>query len=161
MTKSPKFAEKRPVANRDEIETYIANRPPVELNLARGIVSRAVIVGPIMVAIFAIFKGLSGAIAAALGVAMVVAYYLFTGWILSMTARVSLATYYAGALFGFVVRLVLIGVTMAVLANQFDVDKVALGATVAATYVTLLMWEAATFKRVSDRESSARREIGR
>ena len=77
-------------------------------------------------------------------------YYLATGWILSATARVSLGTYYAGALFGFFVRLVLIGVTMAVLTNQFGLDRIALGATVAVTYVALLTWEAATFKRTSE-----------
>ena len=146
---------RRPVQNREEIETYIASRPPVELNLARSIVKRVVIVGPVMVAVFGIISGIDGAVAAAIGVAMVAGYYLFTGWILSMTARVSLATYYAGALFGFLVRLVLIGVTMAVLTNQFDLDKVALGVTVGATYVTLLLWEAAAMGK-----NSAGRRMG-
>ena len=146
---------RRPVANRPEIEEYLASRPPVELRLAAGIVRRVVIVGPIMVAIFGIFRGIDGAIAAALGALLVAAYYLLTGWILSATARVSLATYYAGALIGFFVRLILIGVSMVVLTRQFDVDRVALGVTVAATYVALLMWEAATFRRVStDRASN-------
>ena len=141
--------QKRPVQNRDEIEDYIAQRPPAELNLAKEIISRLVIVGPVMIGMFALLKGGAGAIAAASGVALVALYYLATGWILSTTARVSMSTYYAGALFGFFVRLVLIGATMVVLANQFDVDRTALGVTVAATYVVLLMWEAATFKRTS------------
>ena len=139
---------RRPVQNIDEIETYIASRPPVELNIALGIVRRITIVGPLMVALFGAVMGWDGAIAAAIGVVMVAGYYLFTGWILSMTARISLAAYYAGALFGFLIRLVLIGVTMAVLANQFDLERVALGATVAVTYVALLLWEAASMGRI-------------
>lgn len=138
---------RRPVQNRQEIETYIASRPPVELNLAKGIVKRLVVVGPVMIAFFGLVKGVRGLTAAAIGVVMVAGYYLFTGWILSTTARVSLATYYAGALFGFVVRLVMIGVTMVVLTRQFDVDRVALGATVGVAYVALLLWETATMGR--------------
>lgn len=160
MTKTPSSFQRRPVQNRSEIEAYIAERPPVEMNMARGIVSRVKFVGPILVALFAIFTGIDGAIASAAGVAMVVVYYLFTGWILSMTARVSLGTYYAGALFGFFVRIALIGITMAVLADQLGLDRVALGASVAATYVALLMWEAATFRRVSERKISAERDMG-
>ena len=151
-----------PVQNRNEIESYIASRPPVELNLARGIVKRLIFVGPVMLALFGVTGGVGGLVAAGIGIAIVAGYYLFTGWILSTTARVSLATYYAGALFGFLVRLVLIGVTMVVLTRQFDLDRVALGATVAVTYVALLMWEAATMGRTSsDRDSkSARQRMG-
>jgi len=153
---------RRPVQNRQEIETYIASRPPVELNLAISIVKRMVVVGPVMIGLFAVVNGVSGMTASAAGVVIVAMYYLFTGWILSATARVSLATYYAGALFGFLVRLVFIGVTMVVLARQFDMDRVALGATVAVTYVALLMWETATMPRGSqDRErNSARQRMG-
>ena len=137
----------RSVQNIDEIETYIASRPPVELSIAVGIVKRITIVGPFMVVLFGAVMGWEGSIAAASGVVIVAGYYLFTGWILSMTAKISLATYYAGALFGFLIRLVLIGVTMAVLANQFDLERVALGVTVAVTYMTLLLWEAASTGR--------------
>ena len=153
---------KRPVQNRAEIEEYIASRPPVELNLALGIIKRSIVVGPLMVALFGVLSGWDGAIASAIGVGMVALYYLFTGWILSVTARVSLATYYAGALFGFLVRLILIGVTMVVITNQFDLDRIALGATVAVTYVALLMWEAATMGKDSSARgtNSTRRQMG-
>lgn len=151
----------RPVQNRPEIEAYLASRPGVELSMATGMVKRLVIVGPVMVAIFGILKGADGVVAAATGAAMVGAYYLLTGWILSVTARVSLGTYYAGALFGFLVRLVLIGLTMAVLGNQVGMDRVALGATVAVTYVALLMWEAATFRTSASRVGfRATRDMG-
>ncbi len=142
---------RRPVQNRSEIEEYLASRPAVELSMAAGMVKRLVIVGPVMIALFGVLKGVDGMVAAGAGAAMVGAYYLLTGWILSATARVSLGTYYAGALFGFLVRLVLIGLTMAVLTNQAGMDRVALGATVAVTYVALLMWEAATFRTSANR----------
>ena len=71
MIKTPlsrnQSGHKRPVQNRDEIENYIAQRPPAELNLAKEIISRLVIVGPVMIGLFALLKGGAGAIAAAFG----------------------------------------------------------------------------------------------
>ena len=159
MVETRRSSEKRPVQNRTEIEDYIAARPGVEFAMARGMVRRLVIVGPIMLALFGVLKGVDGLVAAAAGIIIVAGYYLLTGWILSATVRVSLGTYYAGALFGFLVRIVLIGLTMALLTSQYGLDRVALGATVAVTYVVLLMWEAATFRTSASRVGARASQI--
>ena len=127
---------------RHEVEDYLAGRPPVELNLVRSLLRRAVVVGPIAVVVAGIIRGVDGAVAAAIGVVLVVGYYLLSGALMSWLARVSLGAYHAGALFGFVARLGLIVVTMLALAALFDVDRPALGLTVIATYMVLLLWEA-------------------
>ena len=142
--------------DRSEVERYIAGRPPVELLMARSIVRRAVVVGPLMLAVFGVLGGLDGAVAAAIGVAIVTAYYLLTGSMMSRLARISLGAYHAGALFGFVVRLGLIAATMLAVVALFDVDRMALGLTVIATYVVLLLWEAAALGSTSGRRNRPR-----
>ena len=127
---------------RQEVEDYLAGRPPVELNLVRSLVRRALLVGPVAVALFGLFRGLEGALAAAIGVVLVSGYYLVSGALMSWLARVSLGAYHAGALFGFVARLGLMVATMLVVATLFDVDRTALGLSVIATYMVLLVWEA-------------------
>jgi len=127
---------------RHEVEDYLAGRPPVELNLVRSLLRRAVVVGPVAVALSGLLRGVDGAVAAAIGVVLVVGYYLLSGALMSWLARVSLGAYHAGALFGFVARLGLIVATMLAVAALFDVDRPALGLTVIATYMVLLLWEA-------------------
>lgn len=127
---------------RDEVEDYLAGRPPVELNLVRSLLRRTVVVGPVAVLLAGLVRGLDGAIAAAIGVVLVVGYYLLSGALMSWLARVSLGAYHAGALFGFVARLGLIVASMLAVAALFEVDRPVLGLTVIATYMVLLLWEA-------------------
>ena len=142
--------------DRSEVERYIAGRPPVELLMARSIARRAVIVGPLMLVLFGVLRGFGGAVAAAIGVAIVTAYYLLTGLMMSRLARISLGAYHAGALFGFVVRLGLIAATMLAVVALFEVDRLALGLTVISTYVVLLLWEAAALGSTSGRSNRPR-----
>jgi len=141
---------------RSEVERYIAERPPVELQMARSIVSRAVVVGPVMLLAFGLARGRDGLVAAAIGVAIVTGYYLLTGSMLSWLARVSLGAYHAGALLGFILRLGLIAATMWAVISLFEVDRTALGLAVIATYVGLLLWEAATLGRNKGRRVRSR-----
>ena len=141
---------------RSEVERYIAGRPPVELQMARSIVSRAVVVGPVTLLVFGLVRGLSGLVASAVGVAIVTGYYLLTGSMLSWLARVSLGAYHAGALLGFILRLGLIAATMWAVISLFEVDRTALGLAVIATYVGLLLWEAAAQGRNKGRRVRSR-----
>ena len=141
---------------RSEVERYIAGRPPVELLLARSIVRRAVVVGPLILAVFGLLRGLDGLVAAAIGVMIVTGYYLLTGSMLSWLARVSLGAYHAGALLGFIVRLGLIAATMMAVISLFEVDRTALGLAVIAAYVGLLLWEAAALGRNKGRRTRSR-----
>lgn len=125
---------------------------PIEALLAIETVKRAVVIGPPLVALFAVLRGWDGAFASGLGVVTVVAYFLFTGWLLSAAARISLAVYQGAALIGFFVRLGLITVTLLALANLFEIDRRALGISVVVAYAVLLAWESVAVARDRERE---------
>ena len=131
-----------PGLSRSEVEEYIAGRPAAEMIMARSIVRRTVIVGPVLLLVAGLARGWAGLAASAIGIALVAGYYLLGGVILSGLAKVSLGAYHAGALFGFLIRLGLITATMFVLAALFDLARMVLGLTVLAAYMTLLLWEA-------------------
>lgn len=124
----------------------------VESVLARHTARRAVVVGPVLVAVFAAVRGAGGAVAAAAGVAIVAGYFLLSGAILSVAARISLAAYHAAALLGFFLRLGLIALTMLVVARVTDIDRFALGITVVVAYLALLGWEAVAVAKGRERE---------
>ena len=97
-------------------------------------------------------RGADGAIAAAVGVLVVVANFLLAGVILSRAARLSMRAYHAAALAGFVVRLGLITASMFLLASVFEIDRPAMGVAAVAAYFILLTWEAWALTRSPERE---------
>lgn len=134
------------------------NRPsvlatPVEAMIARRTVARSVVVAPVIIAAAWGLRGAGGAVAAAIGVAVVVTNFMVSGLLLSRAAAVSLKVYHAAALFGFFVRLGLITVTMFVVAALFEVDRPALGIAAVVAYLTLLTWEAWAIVSGAEREA--------
>ncbi|MFO7294022.1 MAG: hypothetical protein FWJ92_05185 [Actinomycetes bacterium] len=119
----------------------VAGEIPVEATLARHTASRAVYVGPVLVALFWLARGPEGALASALGVGVVVANFLLSGAMMSISARISLAVYHAAALFGFFLRLGLIVATMLLITRMIDIDRVAFGVTAVVAYLALIAWE--------------------
>lgn len=124
----------------------------VEAVLARHTARRAVVVGPLIMGAFLIARGPEGALAAAIGVLIVVGYFLFGGAMLSVAARISLGAYHAAALLGFFMRLGLIALTMLVVARVTDIDRIALGIAVVVSYLVLLGWETVAVSRGRERE---------
>ena len=127
-------------------------RADVEATLARHIVGRSAIVGPLVILGGWALRGVDGAIAAAIGVTIVVANFLVSGIMLSAAARISLTLYHAAALVGFLLRLVLITVVMLLVAKLFDIDRMAFGVAVVVSYLVLLTLEAAAVARGGERE---------
>ncbi|MBI5157491.1 MAG: hypothetical protein HZA58_05685 [Acidimicrobiia bacterium] len=127
-------------------------RPDVEAGLARHIARRAVVVGPLVVAVAWIARGPDGAIAAAIGVAIVVGNFLLSGLLLSAAATISMTLYHAAALIGFLLRLVLITVVMLLVAHLFEIDRIAFGVAAVVSYLVLLTLEAAAVVRRGERE---------
>lgn len=140
------------MTTRETITHVEGGTNPIEARLAMETVARAALVAPVLIALFSLTRGAPGAIAAAIGVAVVVAYYLVTGYLLSYAARISLAAYQVAALFGFFVRLALITATMLIIAQLYEIDRLALGISVVAAYLVLLGWEAVTVARSRERE---------
>ena len=124
----------------------------VEATLARNIARRALIIGPLAVGLAWLIRGPEGALAAAIGVAIVVGNFLLSGWLLSTALKISLGVYHAAALFGFVLRLVLIAGAMFATAAMFEVDRYAMGIAAVGSYLVLLTLEAVAMTRNTERE---------
>ncbi|HVR77166.1 MAG TPA: hypothetical protein VMS99_02120 [Acidimicrobiia bacterium] len=131
--------------------------PAIEANLARDTVARAIYVGPALVILFAAVRGWDGAWSSALGVAVVIANFLLSGAILSISARISLQAYHAAALIGFFLRLGLFVGAVYLIANLVEVDRLAFGISAVIAYFTLLTWEAVSMTRGREKELSWRR----
>jgi hypothetical protein len=128
------------------------SRVAVEAILARHIAVRALLVGPVVVAIMWLWRGGAGAVASLIGVVLVALNFLAAGAIMSLAARLSLAMYHAAALLGFALRLGLITLTMLVVARLFDIDRLAFGLAAVATYMVLISWEAVAVAKGRERE---------
>lgn len=136
----------------EERQQPVAGEVPVEIILSRHTAARAVYVAPVLVAIFWLTRGGGGALAALLGVAVVVANFLLAGAMLSISARISLAVYHAAALFGFFLRLGLIMLTMLLVVRLVeDLDRLAFGVSAVVAYLALLVWEAVAVAKGRER----------
>jgi len=136
----------------DERQQRVAGDVPVEAILSRHTAARAVYVAPALIAILWLIRGWEGALAAALGVTIVVANFLLSGALLSISARISLAVYHAAALFGFFLRLGLITVTMLLVSRLVeDLDRLAFGISAVIAYLVLLTWEAVAVAKGRER----------
>jgi ATP synthase protein I len=124
----------------------------VEAIMARHTVQRVVWVGPPLIVLFWLVRGGGGAVAAAVGTAIVVANFLIAGLALSKSARISLSLYHAAALFGFFLRLGLIMLVMFLIAQTTEIDRLAMGISAVVSYLVLLSWEAVAVAKGSERE---------
>jgi len=115
--------------------------------MGRATARRALLVGPVLVAVFWLTRGGDGAAAAAIGVAIVAGNFLLSGAVLSLAARHSLAVYHAAAVVGFFVRLGLIMLVMLGVAWIWEFDRLAMAIAVVASYLVLLTWEAVVMVR--------------
>ncbi len=129
-----------------------SEKRPVEAIIGRNIAKRAVIVAPLIVIVFAITGGLLAAVSSAVGIAIVVVNFVLGGYILATAAGVSLGMYHAAALFGFFIRLGLITLTMVLIVNMVDIDRVAMGVSVVVSYLVLLSLEAVAVAKGAERE---------
>lgn len=120
----------------------VAGDVPVEAILSRHTAARAIFIAPVLIGFFALASGADGALASALGVAVIVGNFLLAGIILSISARISLAVYHAAALFGFFVRLGLIMLAMLLITRLIEIDRMAFGISAVIAYLALLTWEA-------------------
>jgi hypothetical protein len=114
-------------------------------------VRRAIYVSPVLVIILGIAAGWSGAWSSALASAVIVGNFLLAGAVLSISARISLSVYHAAALFGFFLRLALIGFSILLITRFAEIDRVAFGITAVVAYMVLLSWEAVAVSKGRER----------
>ncbi|MGH8923489.1 MAG: hypothetical protein ACRDWA_02410 [Acidimicrobiia bacterium] len=124
---------------------------PVEAIVARHMVARAVYLIVPILGIAWLLRGRAGAIAAAIGLAVVVVNFYLAGKALSLAFRHSLTMYHAAALIGFVLRMALIAGTMLLVVRFVEIDKVAFGISAVVCYLVLVTLEAIAVMRGRER----------
>ncbi len=124
----------------------------IEAILAWHIVRRAIYVGPALIALFWITRGWDGAWSSAIGLVAVIVNFLLAGYILSISARMSLAAYHAAALIGFFLRLALLTVTLLIVASLVPIDRIAFGITAVIAYLVLIGAEAVAVSKGREKE---------
>ena len=145
------------MASDDRVDPTVMAQPspekrPIEAIIGKNIAKRALWVAPILIVVFGVVSGWVGAVSAAVGVAIVVINFVLGGYILATAAGVSLSLYHAAALFGFFIRLGLITVSMVLIANVTDIDRVAMGVSAIVSYLVLLSLEAVAVAKGAERE---------
>ena len=113
----------------------------IESIVAKNIIKRALVVGPVIVGIAWLLTDTLGALSAAAGVLIVVLNFLLAGWLLSRAATVSMQTYHVVALFGFFLRMGFIALSMFAVAWIFEVDRQAMGIAAITAFMVLLVLE--------------------
>jgi hypothetical protein len=109
----------------------------VGLDLAK----RGLWLAPVVVFVSALFWGVDGVASTLYGLAIVVANFLLSAWLLAVTGRISTAMMGAAALFGFLLRLGLIFLAVLLVRDQPWVELVPLAITLITTHLVLLFWE--------------------
>jgi hypothetical protein len=115
--------------------------PAVEREIARDMVRRALPAAPVIVLLAALGWGVDGALSAAFAVVVVVANFLLAAWVLAAASRISYGLLMGAALFGYLVRIALIGLAVWAVKDLSWVEPVPLGLTLIVTHLGLLLWE--------------------
>jgi hypothetical protein len=109
--------------------------------IAKDMVKKAAIVGPILILVFGLIWGLDGALSTAYGLALVVANFVLAAAMLSYAGRISPGFLMGAALFGYLIRLTLIFLAIWLVKEAPWVELVPMGLTIIGTHLGLLMWE--------------------
>jgi hypothetical protein len=124
---------------------------PVEAIIARHMIGRAIYLVLPVLGIGWLLRSSDGAIAAAIGLAVVVINFYLAGKVLSLAIRHSLTMYHAAALIGFVLRMALIAGTMLLVVRLVEIDRVAFGISAVVCYLVLVTLEAIAVMRGRER----------
>lgn len=116
--------------------------PATERIVARDLVRRGVLAAPAAVAIGGLLSGVAGALSVAFALALVLANFWLSAALLAWAARTSYAMVMGVALFGFLVRLALVGAAVYAVRDQEWVAELPLGLALVAGHLGLLLWEA-------------------
>jgi hypothetical protein len=123
----------------------------VEAIIARHTVARGLYLVVPIIGIAFLARGADGALAAGIGLVIVVANLYLSGWLMSRAIRHSLNMYHAAALVGFVLRMALIAGTMLVIVQFVEIDRPAFGISAVVSYLVLVTWEAISVMRGGER----------
>jgi hypothetical protein len=122
-------------------ELDLSTEAAPESVIARDLVKKALMVGPVLILVFGLIWGLDGALSTAYGLALVVANFVLAAAMLSYAGRISPTFLMGAALFGYLIRLTLIFLAIWLVKDASWVELLPLGITIIATHLGLLLWE--------------------
>jgi hypothetical protein len=115
--------------------------PAPERDIARDIVKKALVAGPLLIAVCGAIWGLGGALSSGYAIALVCVNFLLAAAFITFTARISLGLMMAAVLFGYLIRLGIIFGAVMLVKDASWVTLVPLGLTIIVTHLGLLVWE--------------------
>lgn len=119
----------------------VEDMPAVERQLALDMVRHGLIVTPVLLLVCGAIWGWVGVSSCAYGLVLVFANFLLAAGMLGWAARRGSSVLLATALGGFLVRMLLLVLAIAVVKDQTWIEMAPLGATILVTYLGLLFWE--------------------
>ncbi len=115
--------------------------PAPEREIATDMVRRALPAAPVILLLALAPWGVDGALSAAFAMAVVVVNFLLAAWVLAAASRISYGLLMGAALFGYLVRIALIGLAVWAVKDMSWVEPLPLGLTLIVTHLGLLLWE--------------------
>lgn len=115
--------------------------PAPVMEVARDLARRSLWLLPVLVIVAVAFWGVHGVLSAAYALAIVVANFALSAWLLAWSGRRNTTLMGVVALAGFPLRLGFVVVAVLAVRNQPWVDLVPLALTLVVTHLTLLFWE--------------------
>ncbi|HZN12965.1 MAG TPA: ATP synthase subunit I [Acidimicrobiales bacterium] len=116
--------------------------PPVEKEIVTDMARRAAYAAPVIVIVAGAIWGGRGALSAAYALGLVLLNFALSATILTRAAKMSPNATMAAVLGGFLFRMTLVAVAIALVNDAGWVSRLPLGLTVVGTHLGLLMWEA-------------------
>jgi hypothetical protein len=139
--------------------------PPVEQQIARDMIRRALPLAPVLMLVAGLIWGIHGALSTGYAIAIVLANFALSAAILTVTARISLVVLMTAVMAGYLLRLALVTVAVLAVIHQSWVVVVPLAFTLMITHLGLLFWEtryvSATLAYPALKPRPARRHTGR
>jgi hypothetical protein len=115
--------------------------PATEAAIARHLVKLGLYAAPVALIFFGLVSGVNGLAGCAFGIALVLLNFALSAYLISSTAKISLNLMMMAVLFGFLIRLALVGLAVWWAKDQSYIALVPLGLTVIITHLGLLFWE--------------------
>ncbi|MBA3653633.1 MAG: ATP synthase subunit I [Actinobacteria bacterium] len=115
--------------------------PPVERQIVGDMARRAAMIAPALVVIAALIWGTRGAWSALYALGIVLLNFALSAAIMTRAAKMSANAMMGAVLGGFLARMILVAVAIAVVNDAGWISRAPLGLTVVITHIGLLVWE--------------------
>ncbi len=122
------------------ISAHLEGQSP-EREISRDMVKRGLFAAPVLIGLCSALWGLDGTWSSLYGFALVLLNFVLSAALITLTARISLGLMMGATLFGYLMRLGLILLAVLLVRDAGWISLPALGLTIIATHLGLLMWE--------------------